>query len=122
MRSRCLRLVHGLLCVLLSLSRARAWDFQPCNPWCPLNSECVNATACHCKPGYASSSVEVFTNVLDTCHDINECLLPRKESCGYFADCHNVQGSYYCTCFSGFELHSGAKKFTNASENTCQGV
>uniref|UniRef100_A0A8C9PD89 Adhesion G protein-coupled receptor E2 n=1 Tax=Spermophilus dauricus TaxID=99837 RepID=A0A8C9PD89_SPEDA len=92
-----------------------------CNPWCPLNSECVNATACRCKPGFASSSVEVFTNPLVTCQDINECLLPRKESCGYFADCHNVQGSYYCTCFPGFELRSGAKKFTNASENTCQG-
>uniref|UniRef100_A0A8C6A6J0 Adhesion G protein-coupled receptor E2 n=1 Tax=Marmota marmota marmota TaxID=9994 RepID=A0A8C6A6J0_MARMA len=92
-----------------------------CAPWCPPNSECVNATACRCKPGFASSSVEVFTNFLDTCHDINECLLPRKESCGYFADCHNVQGSYYCTCFPGFELLSGAKNFTNASENTCQG-
>uniref|UniRef100_A0A8C6A7Z1 Adhesion G protein-coupled receptor E2 n=1 Tax=Marmota marmota marmota TaxID=9994 RepID=A0A8C6A7Z1_MARMA len=92
-----------------------------CNPWCPPNSECVNATACRCKPGFASSSVEVFTNPLVTCHDINECLLPRKVSCGYFADCHNVQGSYYCTCSPGFELRSGAKKFTNASENTCQG-
>ncbi|XP_048651082.1 adhesion G protein-coupled receptor E2-like isoform X4 [Marmota marmota marmota] len=122
MRSRCLRLVHGLLCVLLSLSRAGAWDFQPCAPWCPPNSECVNATACRCKPGFASSSVEVFTNFLDTCHDINECLLPRKVSCGYFADCHNVQGSYYCTCSPGFELRSGAKKFTNASENTCQDI
>ncbi|KAM5189913.1 adhesion G protein-coupled receptor E2-like [Callospermophilus lateralis] len=120
MRSGCLRLVHGLLCVLLSLSRAGAWDFQPCNPRCPPNSECVNATACRCKPGFASSSVEVFTNPLVTCHDINECLLPRKESCGYFADCHNVQGSYYCMCFPGFELRSGAKKFTNESENTCQ--
>uniref|UniRef100_A0A8C9PGY6 Adhesion G protein-coupled receptor E2 n=1 Tax=Spermophilus dauricus TaxID=99837 RepID=A0A8C9PGY6_SPEDA len=96
-------------------------EFRTCNPWCPLNSECVNATACRCKPGFASSSVEVFTNPLVTCQDINECLLPRKESCGYFADCHNVQGSYYCTCFPGFELRSGAKKFTNASENTCQG-
>ncbi|KAM5187380.1 LOW QUALITY PROTEIN: adhesion G protein-coupled receptor E2-like [Callospermophilus lateralis] len=122
MRSGCLRLVHGLLCVLLSLSRAGAWDFQPCNPWCPPNSECVNATACRCKPGFASSSVEVFTNPLVTCHDINECLLPRKLSCGYFADCHNVQGSYYCTCFPGFELRSGAKIFTNVSENTCQDV
>ncbi|KAG3280076.1 adhesion G protein-coupled receptor E2, partial [Ictidomys tridecemlineatus] len=120
MRSRCLRLLHGLLCVLLSLSRARAWDFQACAPWCPPNSECVSATACRCNPGFASSSTEIFTDPLVTCHDINECLLPRKVSCGYFADCHNVQGSYYCTCFPGFELRSGAKKFTNASENTCQ--
>uniref|UniRef100_A0A8C6A821 Adhesion G protein-coupled receptor E2 n=1 Tax=Marmota marmota marmota TaxID=9994 RepID=A0A8C6A821_MARMA len=97
-------------------------EFRTCAPWCPPNSECVNATACRCKPGFASSSVEVFTNFLDTCHDINECLLPRKVSCGYFADCHNVQGSYYCTCSPGFELRSGAKKFTNASENTCQDI
>ncbi|XP_071474704.1 adhesion G protein-coupled receptor E2-like [Marmota flaviventris] len=95
---------------------------RACNPRCPLNSECVNATACRCKPGFASSSTEIFTDPLEICEDINECLLPQKVSCGYFADCHNVQGSYYCTCFPGFELLSGAKTFSNASENTYQDV
>uniref|UniRef100_UPI0040389DD6 adhesion G protein-coupled receptor E2-like n=1 Tax=Callospermophilus lateralis TaxID=76772 RepID=UPI0040389DD6 len=114
--------ISGLLCVLLSLSRAGAQGSQACAPWCPLNSECVNATACRCKPGFASSSTEIFTDPLEICDDINECLLPQKVSFGYFADCHNVQGSYYCTCFPGFELVSGAKTFSNASENTYQDV
>ncbi|XP_076966354.1 adhesion G protein-coupled receptor E2-like [Callospermophilus lateralis] len=114
--------ITGLLCVLLSLSRAGAQGSQACNPRCPLNSECVNATACRCKPGFASSSTEIFTDPLEICDDINECLLPQKVSFGYFADCHNVQGSYYCTCFPGFEFVSGAKTFSNASENTYQDV
>uniref|UniRef100_I3N3J8 Adhesion G protein-coupled receptor E2 n=1 Tax=Ictidomys tridecemlineatus TaxID=43179 RepID=I3N3J8_ICTTR len=92
-----------------------------CNPRCPLNSECVSATACRCKPGFASSSTEIFTDPLEICEDINECVPPMKVSCGKFADCHNMEGSYYCMCSPGYGLLSGAKKFTNASENTCQG-
>ncbi|XP_077652666.1 adhesion G protein-coupled receptor E2-like [Urocitellus parryii] len=122
MRSRCLRLLQGLLCVLLSLSRAGAQGSQACAPGCPPNSECVNATACRCKPGFASSSTEIFTDPLVTCHDINECVPPMKVSCGKFADCHNMEGSYYCMCSPGYGLLSGAKKFTNESENTCQEV
>uniref|UniRef100_A0A8C6A6B4 Adhesion G protein-coupled receptor E2-like n=1 Tax=Marmota marmota marmota TaxID=9994 RepID=A0A8C6A6B4_MARMA len=61
--------VTGLLCVLLSLSRAEAQVCAPtaCNPRCPPNSECVNATACRCKPGFASSSTEIFTDPLEIC-------------------------------------------------------
>ncbi|XP_046293349.1 adhesion G protein-coupled receptor E2 isoform X3 [Marmota monax] len=120
MRSGCLRLVHGLLCVLLSLSRARAQGSQACNPRCPPNSECVNATACRCKPGFASSSTEIFTDPLEICDDINECVPPMKVSCGNYSDCQNVEGSYYCMCSPGYGLLSGAKKFTNERENTCQ--
>ncbi|KAM4856506.1 adhesion G protein-coupled receptor E5 isoform X3 [Urocitellus parryii] len=112
----------GLLCVLLSLSRAGAQGSQACAPWCPLNSECVSATACRCKPGFASSSTEIFTNPLEICDDINECVPPMKVSCGKLADCQNVEGSYYCMCSPGYELLSGGTNFTNASENTCQDV
>ncbi|XP_076727263.1 adhesion G protein-coupled receptor E2-like [Callospermophilus lateralis] len=122
MRSGCLRLVQGLLCVLLSLSRAGAQGSQACNPRCPPNSECVNATACCCKPGFASSSTEIFTDPLEICDDINECVPPMKVSCGNFADCQNVEGSYYCMCSPGYGLRSGGRNFTNASENTCQDV
>ncbi|XP_071473960.1 adhesion G protein-coupled receptor E2-like [Marmota flaviventris] len=94
--------ISGLLCVLLSLSRARAWDFQPCNPWCPPNSECVNATACRCKPGFASSSVEVFTNPLVTCHDMDECS-SGQHKCHRSTTCTNTKGSYSCQCRPGWE-------------------
>ncbi|VTJ88548.1 Hypothetical predicted protein [Marmota monax] len=114
--------VAGLLCVLLSLSRAGAQGSQACNPRCPPNSECVNATACRCKPGFASSSTEIFTDPLEICDDINECVPPMKVSCGKLADCQNVEGSYYCTCSPGYELRSGGTNFTNESENTCQDV
>uniref|UniRef100_A0A8C4KZ35 EGF-like domain-containing protein n=1 Tax=Equus asinus TaxID=9793 RepID=A0A8C4KZ35_EQUAS len=54
--------------------------------------------------------------------DINECGPPLAVSCGKFADCQNVDGSYYCTCAPGYGLVSGATTFRNESENTCQDV
>ncbi|KAM8764623.1 LOW QUALITY PROTEIN: adhesion G protein-coupled receptor E2-like [Rhynchonycteris naso] len=52
--------------------------------------------------------------------DINECGSFLEVFCGKFADCHNRNGSYYCTCIKGYELVSGAAMFYNESENTCQ--
>ncbi|XP_029771757.1 CD97 antigen isoform X5 [Suricata suricatta] len=93
-----------------------------CARWCPLNSKCVNATACHCSPGFSASSGEIFTDQLESCDDINECGPPLAVSCGKFADCQNTEGSYHCECIPGYELASGGKTFKNKSENTCQDV
>ncbi|ELK29771.1 EGF-like module-containing mucin-like hormone receptor-like 2 [Myotis davidii] len=54
--------------------------------------------------------------------DIDECEQPVKVTCGKDARCHNTKGSYYCTCKPGYRPGSGATKFSNASENTCQDV
>uniref|UniRef100_A0A671EPQ3 Adhesion G protein-coupled receptor E2 n=1 Tax=Rhinolophus ferrumequinum TaxID=59479 RepID=A0A671EPQ3_RHIFE len=93
-----------------------------CALWCPLNSKCVNATACRCSPGFNSSSGEIFTSSSEICNDIIECGPPPVVSCGKFADCKNTEGSYYCTCNPGYEPVSGAKTFRNESENTCQDI
>ncbi|XP_012584391.1 PREDICTED: EGF-like module-containing mucin-like hormone receptor-like 2 [Condylura cristata] len=93
-----------------------------CAPWCPPNSKCVSATTCRCLPGFSSLSGELITNPLEICDDINECGPPATVSCGKFADCQNTYGSYYCTCFPGYELVSGGSTFRNESENTCQDV
>uniref|UniRef100_A0A9L0J8I3 Adhesion G protein-coupled receptor E2 n=1 Tax=Equus asinus TaxID=9793 RepID=A0A9L0J8I3_EQUAS len=62
-------------------------------------------------------------NPLRCCvRDVNECGPPFGVSCGNFADCQNVDGSYYCTCSPGYGLVSGATTFRNESENTCQDV
>uniref|UniRef100_A0A671EF99 Adhesion G protein-coupled receptor E2 n=1 Tax=Rhinolophus ferrumequinum TaxID=59479 RepID=A0A671EF99_RHIFE len=94
---------------------------EDCAWWCPLNSTCVNATACHCAQGFSSSSGKITTSPSERCDDINECEPPQTVSCGKFADCQNTEGSYYCTCNPGYTLVSGAKRFRNESENTCQG-
>ncbi|KAM5308525.1 adhesion G protein-coupled receptor E3-like isoform 3-T3 [Glossophaga mutica] len=102
-----------------TVSDSTASALIACAPWCPPHSTCVNATACHCLPGFSSSSGEIVTNPMETCDDINECELPSV-SCGKFANCQNREGSYYCRCNSGYRLHSGATEFRNENENTCQ--
>ncbi|XP_040485098.1 adhesion G protein-coupled receptor E5 isoform X2 [Ursus maritimus] len=115
-------LLLQVLGVLLILLEAGSQKTSDCARWCPPKSTCINATACRCSPGYISSSGEIFTSVLESCDDINECGPSSTVSCGKFADCQNTEGSYYCTCIPGYELASGARTFRNESENTCQDV
>uniref|UniRef100_A0A8C4M121 Adhesion G protein-coupled receptor E2 n=1 Tax=Equus asinus TaxID=9793 RepID=A0A8C4M121_EQUAS len=99
-----------------------AQNLRGCAPWCPRNSVCVSATTCRCHPGFSSWSGEIITSPVDSCDDIDECGPPLAVSCGTFADCQNVDGSYYCSCSPGYGLVSGATTFRNESENTCQDV
>ncbi|XP_014653122.1 PREDICTED: adhesion G protein-coupled receptor E2-like [Ceratotherium simum simum] len=92
-----------------------------CAQQCPPKSLCVNTNACRCIPGFISLSGEIITSPAESCDDINECETPSTVSCGKFADCHNTEGSYYCTCSQGYKLVSGATLFWNEKENTCQG-
>ncbi|XP_014448119.1 CD97 antigen isoform X1 [Tupaia chinensis] len=110
------------LCVLLSLSGAGTQSAPGCALWCPRKSSCINATACRCNPGFSSTSGEIFTNILESCDDINECAPPMAPPCGKLADCVNTEGSFYCMCNPGYGLSSGAKTFRNESENTCQDI
>ncbi|KAK1342692.1 hypothetical protein QTO34_015458 [Cnephaeus nilssonii] len=94
-----------------------------CPQPCPPDSSCVGGTACRCNPGFKSSSGEINVNLDDTCEDIDECEQGRPgTACGRRAECHNTRGGYYCTCSPGYRPGSGATKFSNASENTCQDV
>uniref|UniRef100_A0A9L0JZN2 Adhesion G protein-coupled receptor E2 n=1 Tax=Equus asinus TaxID=9793 RepID=A0A9L0JZN2_EQUAS len=109
-------LIPGLHALLISLWLwLSVTESSGCAPWCPRNSTCINATTCRCHLG--------FSNPLRCCvRDVNECGPPFGVSCGNFADCQNVDGSYYCTCSPGYGLVSGATTFRNESENTCQDV
>ncbi|XP_043389143.1 adhesion G protein-coupled receptor E3 [Chelonia mydas] len=89
---------------------------------CPPNAKCVNNTHCTCLDGYRPRKYRFFTNTTETCKDINECLWPRPPDCGRNAMCMNTAGTYYCTCIDGYKLSSGKTNFTDASENTCQGI
>uniref|UniRef100_A0A8D1PB16 Adhesion G protein-coupled receptor E5 n=1 Tax=Sus scrofa TaxID=9823 RepID=A0A8D1PB16_PIG len=115
-------LLFHVLCVSLTLSEVGAQSTKACARWCPLNSSCVNSTACRCNLGFSASSGEVFTSPSDSCDDINECAPPTTVSCGKNADCQNTEGGYHCTCVPGYELASGAPIFRNENENTCQDV
>ncbi|XP_036158627.1 LOW QUALITY PROTEIN: adhesion G protein-coupled receptor E2-like [Myotis myotis] len=115
-------ILHAL-CVLLILLEdgPQSTRASACRRPCPANSSCVNGTACRCNPGFKSSSGETDISYKDRCEDIDECEQDKPGTlCGRVADCHNTVGSYYCTCIPGFRLVSGAAKFSNESENTCQ--
>ncbi|KAM5233066.1 adhesion G protein-coupled receptor E2-like isoform 2-T3 [Hipposideros larvatus] len=122
MRSRYFAFYSGLWVLLISLGAIARKPGAPCAR-CPRNAHCTDATFCRCDPGFTSLSGQViFSNPLEVCTDINECGPPLYVSCGSFADCHNVAGSHYCECTSGYELLSGGTKFKSDKENTCQDV
>ncbi|XP_038628597.1 adhesion G protein-coupled receptor E5 isoform X2 [Tachyglossus aculeatus] len=90
---------------------------------CPQHARCVNRTHCTCEPGFRTTNEkEFFSDLLEICEDINECAGPNGVQCGPNADCKNVDGSYNCSCVTGFSLPSGEKQFKNSSENKCQDV
>lgn len=66
----------------------------------------------------------MFPSVIPPTHsalsslDVNEC--KEHDTCGANATCFNTNGSYYCTCNSGFALKSGASSFTGTGER-CEG-
>ncbi|XP_019489310.1 PREDICTED: adhesion G protein-coupled receptor E2-like isoform X2 [Hipposideros armiger] len=122
MRSRYFAFYSGLWVLLISLGAIARKPGAPCGR-CPRNAHCTDATFCRCDPGFTSLSGQaIFSNPLEVCTDINECGPPLYVSCGSFADCHNVEGSHYCECTSGYELLSGGTKFKSDKENTCQDV
>lgn len=53
--------------LLTMLSIPTASTPEDCAWWCPLNSKCVNATACLCAQGFNSSSGEILTNGFQKC-------------------------------------------------------
>nr|XP_042702294.1 adhesion G protein-coupled receptor E5-like [Chrysemys picta bellii] len=124
------RLLPLGLCIALCLGGTVAQNngvqgtTEDCNSHvlCPANATCVNNTHCTCLDGYQSLANRFFfTDPTEICDDINECLGPSPPDCGRNTHCTNVAGSYYCFCSDGYESSSGKAKFTNASENTCQG-
>ncbi|XP_059552643.1 adhesion G protein-coupled receptor E5 [Myotis daubentonii] len=111
-----------VLCVLLILLEdgPQSTRASACRRPCPANSSCVNGTSCRCNPGFKSVSGEINIDHKDACEDIDECEQRGVRACGKVAECHNTEGSYYCTCIPGHRLVSGAEKFSDESENTCQ--
>ncbi|XP_049976666.1 adhesion G protein-coupled receptor E5 isoform X3 [Alexandromys fortis] len=119
------RLLLLLMCIPLSLSETQTQKTEVCPRWgCPKNSDCVDKRSCRCKPGFISSGRNdngLITNLLQSCEDVNECLLPGMSTiCGSFATCQNSEGSYHCTCNLGYKLRSGETSFANKNENTCE--
>ncbi|CAM5169620.1 unnamed protein product [Eretmochelys imbricata] len=89
---------------------------------CPPYAKCVNNTHCTCLDGYRPGKNRFFTDVTETCEDIDECLWTSPADCGSKTICNNMAGSYFCTCLNGYEPRSGKTKFMNSSENTCQDI
>ncbi|XP_072458191.1 adhesion G protein-coupled receptor E3-like isoform X1 [Notamacropus eugenii] len=113
------------LCVLVLLETAAAQNPKDsqCRRRCPQNATCINGTRCACDDGFASTSGEkYFSDPLEICDDVNECVPPVSISCGPHADCCNTEGSYHCICLPGYALPSGEKTFPNATMNDCQDI
>ena len=66
---------------------------------------------CGCRPGYTKTDTD--------CRDIDEC--ENRDSCLENASCKNNEGSFTCTCNSGYEgkgLKSESNDFKSLSDCT----
>ncbi|KAI5331656.1 hypothetical protein L3X38_021782 [Prunus dulcis] len=75
------------------------------NSSCKGNSKCVDRSIVHGKPGYICNCSEGYHGnpyLTDGCQDIDECETSNPCDNG---TCHNLDGSYYCKCNSGYRNH-----------------
>ncbi|KAL5271766.1 hypothetical protein ACHWQZ_G000085 [Mnemiopsis leidyi] len=73
-------------------------------PCSSLTATCLSPTECLCKQGWMGTLCD---------EDVNECL---QGLCSH--DCHNTQGSYYCSCPAGMDLDDDGHTCTNCL--TCE--
>lgn len=66
-----------------------------------------------------SSNVNIFLPNLCLADD-NECE-NATQPCGEHANCTNTEGSYYCTCMSGFKPSNGQQIFVPNDGTSCVG-
>ncbi|XP_020491985.1 sushi domain-containing protein 1 isoform X7 [Labrus bergylta] len=79
---------------------------------------------CRCLSGYSpSNNMDVFIpNDGTHCRDIDEC---RRISglCGDGGLCKNLEGSFYCSCQLGYQVHNGPERFNpNTNKAFCKVV
>ncbi|XP_034057890.1 LOW QUALITY PROTEIN: sushi domain-containing protein 1 [Gymnodraco acuticeps] len=70
---------------------------------------------CNCKYGFVGNGIRF-------CQDKDECQIGASKICGLHTDCHNTQGSYFCTCLSGFTPSNNMNLFTPNDRTHCQVV
>ncbi|KAM7046648.1 adhesion G protein-coupled receptor L4 isoform 2-T2 [Acridotheres tristis] len=85
-----------------------------CNMTCHKDARCEvqgGTTGCYCTQGYTGNGITV-------CKDDNECE-NATQPCGEHANCTNTEGSYYCTCMSGFKPSNGQQIFVPNDGTSC---
>ena len=92
---------------------------------CHENSVCKNVLffsyECECGEGWTRGELADSAPDVSFCTDIDECEIPGQ--CHWEADCTNTNGSFECTCLSGFT--GDGKNCTDVNEcsrkedNTC---
>ncbi|KAI9534302.1 hypothetical protein NQZ68_014710 [Dissostichus eleginoides] len=85
---------------------------------CHANATCDDKSdgsgkVCNCKYGFVG-------NGRTFCQDKNECWIGAI--CGLHTDCHNTQGSYFCTCLSGFTPSNNMDVFIPNDGTHCKDI
>ncbi|XP_055486856.1 adhesion G protein-coupled receptor E2-like [Leucoraja erinacea] len=90
---------------------------------CGNNADCRNTVGsyyCTCKAGYFHPSKQRNFTDGRGCKDEDECNGTFTQTrCGNNTDCHNTEGSYYCTCKAGYFHPSKQRNFTDSRR--CEG-
>ncbi|XP_071804887.1 uncharacterized protein [Asterias amurensis] len=88
--------LNGGTCTAPNTCRCRTGYTTPtctpvCNPSCLNGGTCIAPNQCSCRTGYSTPR----------CTDIDECI-DQPSGCHVNADCTNTDGSFQCTCKTGY--------------------
>jgi len=82
-----------------------------CPAWCGMFQKCIN-NKCVCNKGYEEKLPGTH---MRHCQDIDECM--GSNPCDQ--SCHNTQGSFYCSCRSGYTISGNGKTCTKIPNYEC---
>ena len=84
---------------------------------CPINQKCVSPTTdhCECEKGFTQRFSE---RNHEFCEDVDECLL-NYDDCDPNSICFNSEGSYNCSCRSGYFGNSTSCEKGNCTDDLC---
>lgn len=116
MESLYIACVCSLLSLLLVCGRSQEFPLEDEVDECSDDQSCEeNAVCMHTQRSFRCSCKDGYSRQGTSCIDVDECQIKNG---GCVHTCNNLPGSYECSCYPGFQLHSEGKDCIDIDECT----